>query len=463
MAPEKKKPWGGRFLEATDSRVEAFTASIQYDRRLYRQDIEGSTAHARMLCRQGVLTKEEEQAILKGLKAILCEMEAGRFAFRPEDEDIHMAVEKALIERIGAPGEKLHTGRSRNDQVSLDMRLYLRDEAKAVIDALGAMRKTLLAAAKRERKTLMPGYTHMQKAQPVLLAHYLLAFNAMFARDEERFQDCAKRINVMPLGAAALSGTSLPLDRHYTAKLLGFPEITANSMDTVSDRDFVAEFLFASSLAMMHMSRLCEDLIIWSSSEFAFAEISDGFTTGSSIMPQKKNPDVAELIRGKTGRVYGNLVAILTILKGLPMTYNRDLQEDKEALFDTVDTVKGCLNILSQMLENVTYNRKKMAAEAAGGFSTATDVAEYLVMKGVPFRQSHGIVGRLVAYCIEQGKALTDLTLREFRLFYKDFGKDVFQVIDPSCSVSRKRTAGGTAGEMVDARIEALEKGGKKK
>lgn len=454
---KEKKPWGGRFSEATDSQVEAFTASIHFDRRLFRHDIAGSVAHAKMLCRQGILSSKEAKSIIAGLQGILLDMEEGHFSFRPEDEDIHMAVEKALIERIGAPGEKLHTGRSRNDQVSLDMRLYLRDEIQALIQYLDDLKLNLLELARQERKTPMPGYTHMQKAQPVLLAQYLLAFEAMFGRDEARLRDCLKRVNVMPLGAAALAGTGLPLDRHYTAKLLKFPSITTNSMDTVSDRDFVAEFIFAASLVMMHMSRLCEDLVIWSTNEFNYIEISDAYTTGSSIMPQKKNPDVAELIRGRTGRVYGNLMSILTVLKGLPMTYNRDLQEDKESLFDTVDTVKACLSILAPMIRHISFNRSRMAEEAGGGFSTATDVAEYLVMKGVPFREAHGIVGKLVGYCLEQEKTLFALGLREFRQFYRGFDQDVFAVLKPAHSISRKKTAGGTAEESVAAQIRAIE------
>jgi len=457
MTKEKKKPWGGRFREATDSGVEAFTASIQFDHRLYRQDIAGSLAHAKMLCRQGILSPEEEKAIAGGLKSILRDILEGRFPFRPEDEDIHMAIEKALIERVGTPGEKLHTGRSRNDQVTLDMRLYLRDEIREILQLMQNLQGHLVSLAKQERATLMPGYTHMQKAQPVLLAQYLLAFEAMFGRDEARMRDCLKRVNVMPLGVAALAGTGLPLDRHYTAKLLKFPTITTNSMDTVADRDFVAEFIFAASLIMMHMSRLCEDLIIWSSSEFNYIEIADAYTTGSSIMPQKKNPDVAELIRGKTGRVYGHLISILTILKGLPMTYNRDMQEDKEALFDSVDTLKACLGVLSPMICHISFNRVRMEQEAAGGFSTATDVAEYLVIKGVPFREAHGIVGKLVAYCLEKEKTLFDLSLREFRQHYKGFDQDVFTVLKPSQSVSRKMTAGGTAEGSVDEQIKAIE------
>jgi len=454
----KGKPWGGRFSEPTDRGVEAFTASLHFDRRLYRYDIEGSIAHARMLARQGILAKGEERAILKGLREILGEIEAGTFPFSADDEDIHMAVEKALIRRIGDAGGKLHTGRSRNDQVALDLRLYLRDEIDRVLGLITSLKAGFVDLAGKEMKTVLPGYTHLQKAQPVLLSHYLLAFREMLDRDEGRLRDCLKRVNVMPLGAAALAGTGLPIDRGFVARRLGFKEVTANSMDTVSDRDFVAEFLFAASLIMMHLSRFCEDLILWSTDEFGYVEIADAFTTGSSIMPQKKNPDVAELIRGKTGRVYGDLMALLVLLKGLPMTYNRDLQEDKEPLFDAADTLKACLRILTAMIGRLTFNRKRMEAGAEGGYATATDVAEYLVMKGVPFREAHGIVGRIVAYCIRKDrKPLTDLTLTEFRRFYPGFEKDVFRCLTVRQSVAARKAAGGTAEEAVRARIAEIE------
>jgi argininosuccinate lyase len=455
---QQEKPWGGRFSEPTDRDVEAFTSSLHYDRRLYRYDIEGSVAHARMLAKQGIISRGEARAIVAGLKTILGEIEAGHFAFHPDDEDIHMAVEKALTERIGEAGGKLHTGRSRNDQVALDIRLYLRDEIGQVLGLVGNLKAGFLGQAKKESDTVLPGYTHMQKAQPVLLAHYLLAFWEMLDRDEQRLRDCLKRVNVMPLGAAALAGTGLPIDRRYIARLLGFPKVTANSMDTVSDRDFVAEFVFAASLAMMHLSRFCEDLVLWSTDEFGYVEISDAFTTGSSIMPQKKNPDVAELIRGKTGRVYGHLVALLTVLKGLPMTYNRDLQEDKEPLFDTVDTVKACLKLLTSMIAHLNFKRERMEEGAAGGFATATDVAEYLVLKGVPFREAHGVVGKLVAFCISHKKELIGLTLGEFRRFYPGFEKDVYGRLTARQSVNARRAIGGTARETVLKRIGEIEK-----
>ncbi len=453
----QKKPWGGRFQEPTDKDVEAFTASIHFDRRLYRQDIEGSIAHARMLACQKIITKKEEKAILAGLKTIGKDIEAGRFVFNPDDEDIHMAIEKSLISRIGEAGGKLHTGRSRNDQVSLDVRLYLRDEIRRILELLSIFKKSLTDLAKKEIKTIIPGYTHLQKAQPVLLSHHLLAYWEMIDRDEARLLDCQKRVNILPLGAAALAGTNLPIDRKQVADLLNFPAISENSMDTVSDRDFIAEFIFATCLIMMHLSRFCEDLILWSSSEFGFVEISDSFTTGSSIMPQKKNPDVAELVRGKTGRVYGHLVSLLTVLKGLPMTYNRDLQEDKEPLFDTVDTVKGCVKTLASMIRHLQFNRLRMREEAAKGFSTATDLAEYLVMKGVPFRESHGIVGRLVAYSIRNGKTLHELTLGEYRKFYQGFDEDIFACLKVENAVNAKNSLGGTAEKNVRKRLAEIE------
>ncbi|MDO8786440.1 MAG: argininosuccinate lyase [Syntrophales bacterium] len=456
-----KKPWGGRFREPTDEQVEVFTASIHFDKRLAPYDIEGSIAHAKMLGRQEIISKGEEKTIIAGLREILKEIEKGDFAFNLADEDIHMAIERSLIGRVGEVGGKLHTGRSRNDQVSLDIRLYLRDEINRILGALSALKLSFLELAKKEIQTIMPGYTHLQKAQPVLLSHYLLAYWEMLDRDEARLLDCLRRVNVMPLGAAALAGSPLPLNREQTAKLLKFPAISQNSMDTVSDRDFAAEFIFVSSLIMMHLSRFCEDLIIWSTEEFNFVEISDAFTTGSSIMPQKKNPDVAELIRGKTGRIYGNLIALLTILKGLPMTYNRDLQEDKEPIFDTADTVLGCLQILTGMIRHLKFNREKMQKGAAGGFSTATDVADYLAIRGVPFRESHGIVGNIVAYCMEKKKELSDLTIKEFQGFYQGFEEDVYQCLQVENSVNARRTLGGTAEEMVLKRISEIE-GGKR-
>lgn len=461
MMKKQKKPWGGRFHEPTNKLVEAFTASLEFDKRLFRYDIEGSIAHAKMLAQQSIITKKDEKVIISKLKDILKDIEKGRFIFNPEDEDIHMAIEKVLIERTGDAGGKLHAGRSRNDQVALDLRLYLRDEIEQILHLVDALKLQFIMLAKAEIRTIMPGYTHLQKAQPVLLSHYLLAYWEMLDRDEERLRECFKRVNIMPLGSAALAGTSLPIDRAYAAHLLKFPEMSHNSMDAVSDRDYVAEFIFVASLIMMHMSRFCEDVILWSTDEFNFLEISDAFTTGSSIMPQKKNPDVAELIRGKTGRVYGNLIALLTLMKGLPMTYNRDLQEDKEPLFDTIDSLKGCLGIITEMIKNLKFNRKRMQKEASGGFSAATDVAEYLVMKGIPFRESHGIVGRLVAYCIEKNKGISDLTMKEFHRFHGAFENDIFDRITVKNVINARKCVGGTSEKMVLTRIRDIE--GRKK
>ncbi|NTW16265.1 MAG: argininosuccinate lyase [Syntrophaceae bacterium] len=457
MSTRQKKLWGGRFREPTDKMVEAFTASIGFDRRLYRYDIEGSIAHAKMLAKQGIITKKDEKAIIRTLRDILHDIEKGRFVFRNEDEDIHMAIEKALIARAPEAGGKLHAGRSRNDQVSLDLRMYLREVIVETLNLVAALKLQFIAMAKTEMGTIMPGYTHLQKAQPVLLSHYLLAYWEMLDRDEERLRECSKRVNVMPLGSAALAGTGLPIDRAYTARVLKFPEVSRNSMDAVSDRDYVAEFIFVASLIMMHLSRFCEDIILWSTDEFNFLEMSDAFTTGSSIMPQKKNPDAAELIRGKTGRVYGNLVALLTLMKGLPMTYNRDLQEDKEPLFDTVDSLKGCLAIITEMMKHITFKRERMHKEASGGFSAATDVAEYLVMKGIPFRESHGIAGRLVAYCLEKNKEISDLTIKEFQKFHEAFEKDIVDRISVKNVVDARKSIGGTSEKMVLARIREIE------
>ena len=453
-----KKPWAGRFGEATAKSVEKFTCSLHFDSRLYRYDIEGSVAHATMLADQGIISRKESAAVIKGLKSILADIDNGRFVFDPADEDIHMAIEKELIRRVGDAGGKLHTARSRNDQIALDVRLFLRAEIDGIIQLMVGLQRQLVVMAKREIKTIMPGYTHMQKAQPVLLSHYFLAFAEMFVRDEERMADCQKRLNVLPLGAAALAGTGLPIDRARVAKLLNFPAVSRNSMDTVADRDYIAEFIFAASVSMAHLSRFCEDLILWSSDEFGFAEISDAYTTGSSIMPQKKNPDIAELIRGKSARVYGDLFAILTLIKGLPMTYNRDLQEDKEPLFDAVDTVKDCLAIFTEMLAHTNFNEEKMRLAAVGGFSTATDIAEYLVEKGVPFRKAHEIVGGIVAYCISSKRMLEDLTLGEFQSFYKGFDERIASRILLENAVNARKNYGGTAQSAVKERIREFEK-----
>lgn len=455
---DKKKPWSGRFQKPTAKTVEKFTASISFDKRLYRYDIEGSIAHVTMLAGQGIIAKKEATKIATALKSILKDIDQGKVAFSPADEDIHMAIERELIGRIGEIGGKLHTGRSRNDQIVLDVRLFLRNETDNILTSLASLQSQLVKLAKSEIKTIMPGYTHMQKAQPVLLSHYLLAFWEMFARDSERLQNCRDRFNILPLGAAALAGTSLPIDRRQTARILNFPQISANSMDTVADRDFIAEFIFASSLIMMHLSRFCEDLVLWSSDEFGFVEISDAYTTGSSIMPQKKNPDVAELIRGKSARVYGDLFAIMTLLKGLPMTYNRDLQEDKEPLFDAVDTVKDCLAIFTEMIRETEFNSGKMYTAASGGFSTATDVAEYLVKKGVPFRKSHEIVGKIIAYCLKNKKSLDQLALQDYQRFYEGFSVDIREHIKVEKAVNSREHIGGTATVAVMGRIKEIEK-----
>ena len=441
----KTKPWGGRFTAATDKTVEAFTESISFDRRLWKCDIEGSIAHAKMLGRQGIIPAGDAASIVRSLKRIAERIAAGRFVFRPELEDIHMNIEAALMEEIGPAGGKLHTARSRNDQVALDLRLYLREETAEVIGLISGFSAAITRLAEKRMGDVMPGYTHMQRAQPVLLSHHLLAYAEMLERDVERFREAAHRINVLPLGAGALSGTGLPIDRQFVARLLGFERVSANSMDSVSDRDFVLEFLSNSAILMMHLSRLSEEIVLWATAEFGFIELPDAFATGSSMMPQKKNPDVAELARGKTGRVYGNLMGMLTIMKALPLTYNRDLQEDKPLLFDTIDTVKAVLRVFTEMLPAIKFKSAGMRSAAAGGYSTATDLAEYLVGKGVPFRQAHGVVGKLVLYAAGAGKGLEQLGLEELRNFSPLFDRGVFGLLSPEKSVSAKKSLGGTA------------------
>lgn len=458
-----KKPWGGRFRQPTAETVEKFTSSIHYDQRLYPYDIEGSIAHATMLAGQKIISKKDALKIISALMAILRDIQQGKFTFSPADEDIHMAIEKELIGRIGDAGGKLHSARSRNDQIVLDVRLFMRAEIQSIVSLMNNLQKILIGLAKQEIETIMPGYTHMQKAQPVLLSHYLLAFMEMFERDRQRLHECANRINVLPLGAAALAGTGLPINRAKTAEILKFPAISANSMDTVADRDFVAEFIFDAALIMMHLSRFCEDLILWSSDEFGFIEISDAYTTGSSIMPQKKNPDVAELIRGKSARVYGDLFSIMTLLKGLPMTYNRDLQEDKEPLFDAVDTVKECLSVFTEMMGNTKFNKEKMYAAAKKGFAAATEIAEYLVGKQVPFRRAHEITGNIVAYCLKNKKELDDLSLKEYQKFNDGIQGDILEKIKPEKAVNARGHKGGTAAKAVLQRIKEFEKNFNKK
>jgi argininosuccinate lyase len=450
----EKKPWAGRFTEATDASVEAFTSSVAFDRRLYRHDIAGSIAHARMLARQGILTDEECEAIVGGLTRIRERIEQGEFAWRAELEDVHMNIESALTADIGIAGKKLHTGRSRNDQVATDVRLWLRDEIATIRAEVRRLQRALLDLAEREAETIMPGFTHLQTAQPVTFGHHLMAWFEMLERDHGRFTDCARRMNVMPLGAAALAGTTYPIDRHYTAELLGFDGPMENSLDAVSDRDFAIEFGAAASVLMMHLSRFAEELVLWSSAQFAFVELSDRFCTGSSIMPQKKNPDVPELVRGKTGRVVGHLVALLTLMKGQPLAYNKDNQEDKEPLFDAVDQVKGCLGIYADMIPAITPRREKMRAAALKGFATATDLADYLVRRGVPFRDAHEAVGKAVALGVAKGCDLAQLSLPELQSFSEVIGEDVYDVLDLEGSVAARDHIGGTAPNQVRAAIE---------
>ncbi|MGE0684189.1 MAG: argininosuccinate lyase [Candidatus Binatia bacterium] len=453
---QQKKAWAGRFAEAANPIMEEFTSSLAFDKRLALYDIRGSLAHCHMLVKQKILTRTEGEKIVKGLEHVQRELEKQTFAFLPSDEDIHMAIERRLTEKIGPLGGKLHTARSRNDQVLLDVRMYLRDEIVAILQILGALRKQLALMAKRHAHIIMPGYTHLQRAQPVLLAHHLLAYYDMLGRDDERLRQCQERVNVLPLGAGALAGTTLPIDRHHVARLLGFPRVSENSLDTVADRDFLIEFLSWAAILCMHLSRLAEELVLWASGEFGFIELPDAFATGSSMMPQKKNPDVPELVRGKTGRVYGNLFALLTILKGLPLSYNRDLQEDKEPLFDTVDTVKGCLTVLEAMLPRVVFREDRLREAAFGGFTLATDVADYLVEKGVPFRKAHEVVGAVVRWCLAEHKGLEQLTLEEWRRFSAYFAADVLPRLTLESAVDRRRSYGGTARTEVQRRLKAI-------
>ncbi|ABL00762.1 argininosuccinate lyase [Pelobacter propionicus] len=455
----KDKLWGGRFTQPTDAFVEEFTASIQFDKRLYHQDIRGSIAHARMLGKQGIIPQADVEAIVEGLQQILLQIEEGSFDFSISLEDIHMNIESRLSARIGEAGKRLHTGRSRNDQVALDIRLYLRDEIVEITSYIDLLIDALLTQAEENVDVVMPGFTHLQTAQPILFAHHMLAYVEMFKRDSGRMEDCLKRVNVLPLGAGALAGTTFPIDRDYVAEQLGFPAITRNSLDSVSDRDFALEFISASSILMMHLSRLSEELILWSTSQFKFIELSDGFCTGSSIMPQKKNPDVPELVRGKTGRVYGNLMALLTVMKSLPLAYNKDMQEDKEPLFDTIDTVKGSLKVFSDMIREMSIYPEAMGRAAGQGFSTATDVADYLVRKGVAFRDAHEAVGKAVAYCVENEMELTDLTLTEWELFSPRFEQDIFEAITVDACIDARNVPGGTAREQVKGEIARCRKG----
>ena len=453
-----KKPWSGRFKQSTDKLMEQFSASISFDRRLYAYDIQGSIAHCQMLAKCSIISQADSKKIIRGLKRILKEIESEQFKYDDRLEDIHMNIESRLTQLVGPVGGKLHTARSRNDQVCLDIRLYLRNEVEEVLQQINAFTKTLLILARKHTDTIVPGFTHMQQAQPVLLAHHLLAYVEMLVRDRERFQDVLKRINIMPLGSAALAGTAFPIDRKYTAKLLNFPELTHNSIDAVSDRDFAIEFCSNSAILMMHLSRFCEEIVLWSSSEFDWLELSDSYTTGSSIMPQKKNPDAAELIRGKSGRVYGNLLSLLTLMKSLPLAYNKDLQEDKEPIFDTVDTVKMSLTIFNGMIKSARFKKIPLHRVDISGFLTATDIADYLAKKGIPFRLAHEITGQTVAYCLEAKKTLHNITLKELKNISSNFSKDVFDHITLDNSVQSKNVYGGTAKKQVLVQIARLNK-----
>ncbi len=446
---QTNKTWGGRFTESTDAFVAAFTASIEFDQRMYRQDIEGSIAHARMLAHVGVLSAADCQAIVQGLEAIRAEIERGDFTWSIALEDVHMNIEAALTARIGDAGKRLHTGRSRNDQVATDIRLYLRDAIDQILEELKRLQVGLAELATLEADTIMPGFTHLQVAQPVTFGHHLLAWFEMLKRDYERLLDCRKRVNIMPLGAAALAGTSYPLDRHYTAQLLNFSAPTANSLDAVSDRDFAIEFTAAAAMVLTHLSRMAEEMILWSSAQFDYIELPDRFCTGSSIMPQKKNPDVPELVRGKTGRVTGHLIALLTLMKSQPLAYNKDNQEDKEPLFDTVDTVKGCLRAFADMIPALRPKRENMRQAARRGFATATDLADYLVRKGMPFRDAHEVVGKAVRLGVETDRDLADMSLPELQQFSPLIEDDVFTVLSLEGSVAARDIVGGTAPKRV--------------
>ncbi len=443
------KLWGGRFQKSTDHMVDDFNSSIRFDQRLYRQDIKGSIAHAKMLGACNIISIEESQLIQKTLLKILDKIEAGKIEFEIDAEDIHMNIEKILISEIGDTGKKLHTGRSRNDQVALDIRMYLKEEISQLKEMLISLEQVLLLLSENHLETIMPGYTHLQKAQPITLAHHLMAYFQMFKRDIDRLQDCYKRTDIMPLGSGALASTTYNFDRKMVANELDFEAITENSLDGVSDRDFAIELLSSCSIIMMHLSRFCEELILWSSHEFSFVEMDDAYSTGSSIMPQKKNPDVAELIRGKTGRVYGNLMALLTTMKSLPLAYNKDMQEDKEAIFDAIDTIKLCIPVFTKMVETMKVNKDKMYKGAQGGFTNATDVADYLVKKGLPFREAHEVVGKMVLYCIQQNKSLDELTMQEYKDCSPVFEDDVYKAISLEQCVEDRNLPGGPAKKAV--------------
>ena len=450
--------WGGRFTKETDKLVYNFNASISFDQKFYKQDIKGSMAHVKMLAKQGILTEEERDQILAGLEGILADVESGKLEITSEYEDIHSFVEANLIDRIGDAGKKLHTGRSRNDQVALDMKLYVRDEITEIDALVKEVLVTLEKIMEENIHTYMPGFTHLQKAQPITLAHHFGAYFEMFKRDRQRLDDIYKRMNLCPLGSGALAGTTYPLDREMTAQLLGFDGPTLNSMDSVSDRDYVIELLSALSTIMMHLSRFSEEIIIWNTNEYQFVDIDDAYSTGSSIMPQKKNPDIAELVRGKTGRVYAALMSMLTTMKGIPLAYNKDMQEDKELTFDAIDTVKGCLALFNGMLSTMHFKKDRMENSAKNGFTNATDAADYLVGKGVPFRDAHGIVGRLVLYCIDKGISLDDMKLEEYKAISPVFEDDIYDAISMKNCVERRNTIGAPGADAMQAVIEQNKK-----
>ncbi len=452
------KLWGGRFTEAEDQRTEEFNESLSFDKRMYRQDITGSIAHAEMLGRQGIISQEDSAAIIAGLQGILQDIEDGKLVIEGDAEDIHSFVEAELTERVGEPGKRLHTGRSRNDQVALDMKMYTRDHIDELIGHMQALLDTVEGIMAENRASYMPGFTHLQKAQPTTLAHHMGAYRAMFLRDVSRLGDTRDRLNECPLGAGAFAGTTYPLDRDFTARKLGFRKPTENSMDSVSDRDYLLEYLFDLATIQMHLSRLSEEICIWNSNEYKFVKISDKYSTGSSIMPQKKNPDIAELIRGKAGRVYGALMSMLTVMKGIPLAYDKDLQEDKELTFDAIDTVKGCLALFNGMLSTMHFKKDRMENSAKNGFTNATDAADYLVGKGVPFRDAHGIVGRLVLYCIDKGISLDDMKLEEYKAISPVFEDDIYDAISMKNCVERRNTIGAPGADAMLAVIEQNKK-----
>jgi argininosuccinate lyase len=453
-----EKLWGGRFKKNINKEMQDFTSSISFDKKLVEYDILGSIAHTKMLGKCNIISKEEKEKIVTTLQKILEEKQKSELIITDEAEDIHTWVENKLKEKIGMVAGKLHTARSRNDQVALDERMYLKVEVNKIEDIIKDLQKSILSSAQKNIEIIMPGYTHLQHAQPILFSHYLMAYFYMFERDKERMKDLYKRVDVLPLGSAALAGTSFPIDRKFVAKQLGFSKISENSLDTVSDRDFILEFLSSASILMMHLSRLSEEIVLWSSKEFNFIELDDSFCTGSSIMPQKKNPDAAELIRGKTGRVYGNLINFLTTMKALPLTYNHDMQEDKEPLFDTVFTLESSLFLMSKMIETMQVNKEKMEKETKGDFSTATELADYLVKKGLSFREAHKLVGHIVIYCLENKKNLDDLTLAELNSFHKDFNQDALKILTPVSAVEAKDSFGGTSLKRVEESIKKAKK-----